>query len=98
MGVTNSKPTKLLESQSCVSIKAEILFVLQEPVIDTSLDDAFASMMQFMTISSRKCKVSTGHQCVPLLPHPSHSSFHFIVFLLSFQSIIVILYTKNTLI
>lgn len=27
-------------------------------MIHTSLDDAFASMMQFMTISSRQCKVS----------------------------------------
>ncbi len=29
----------------------------QEPAVHTSLDDAFATMMQFMTVSTRKCKV-----------------------------------------
>ena len=34
----------------------------QDPVVYISLDDAFASMMQFMTISSRKCGVSVAYQ------------------------------------
>ena len=29
-------------------------------MIHTTLDDAFASMMQFMSISTRKCKVQEG--------------------------------------
>ena len=31
---------------------------MQDPIVYTSLDDAFTSMMQFMTVSTRKCDVS----------------------------------------
>lgn len=37
-----------------------MVWPIQEPVGYTSLDDAFSSMMHFMTISTRKCSVSVN--------------------------------------
>ena len=67
-----SQPTKLIFANLITILTSywsrNIVYVSQEPVIDTSLDDAFASMMQFMTISSRKCKVSSAGSSTASLP------------------------------
>ncbi|XP_071941768.1 A-kinase-interacting protein 1-like isoform X2 [Antedon mediterranea] len=47
---------------------------IQDPLVYTSLDEAFSSMLQFMSTSTRQCK--RFYRCVPSTSKTTHDQSH----------------------